>query len=350
MLGVTTPSRSAPLPYPYPFPFPFPFPLPYPFPYPSPFPVPRSRRIDFRGRHRASAFPLATKSEMLVRVGLFNRSVRVLACPNCTAPLDVSPDGGVVACGYCGVQTEWASRGDVAVPRGPELTEADRLDRLERQLGRDEPPPDAAAPFLRGGDDAAVRQAAERALADARGAGDETLVYWITVALYNAYAGPENARKQRAVIESVAEGLRTPRPRQLLYAMMTRNAARGGDLPGAAQWFALLDPRSADLPMDSAYRLTRAYLATVQGAFADVHAAVGDRLGDVCLAGGDMLMSATLRANAHERLGDMPAAVRELEAVMTNSPLLAGLVRRIVGANPTLALCPQSLEVARAEP
>lgn len=285
-------------------------------------------------------------------MGTYDFSVRILVCPACSAPLDVPPGGGLSRCEYCGQQSMFSPRPDGAPRPGSALPEPDRLERLRAQVGSDERPPDSVAPFLQGKLANPELQRAEAALAQARrdppGPDRDRLVEWLTVALYNAYAGPEHATRQRALLETAIEALAGSPRRQKLLGMMARNAARAGEFDAAEQWLARLDPRANDLAQDSAYRLSRAYVHTARGDFDGVLAVLGDEVTDVPLAGGDTLMCVVLRANAHDRLGRAPTGGGHLGAYMKQAPVFRTLIERIIAANPTLELCPESLPLARA--
>ncbi|MEM7158907.1 MAG: hypothetical protein AAF799_39080 [Myxococcota bacterium] len=284
-------------------------------------------------------------------MGTYDTSIRVLACPGCGAPVDVALDGGKVQCGYCGVAAVYSTRPGAPAVVQSMVPESERLERLRAQVGREEPIPDDMKPFLSGPMDAQRREQAEVMLRSARAqAGSDTrdgTVHWLTVALYNAYAGPENARRQRALLETATETLATSSRRQVLLGMLARNAARTGELAAAEHWLSQMDPQSTLLPAFSAHRLTRAYVDTVRADYPGVLDALGEELIDVPLSGGDTLMASVLRANAHERLGDAPTGAAQIAAYMKKAPPFRPLIERIIAANPTLALCPEAIVLAR---
>jgi hypothetical protein len=284
-------------------------------------------------------------------MGTFDAALRLLVCPSCSAPLEVPASGGTTRCEYCGQSSMFSPRPRAATPDHGDVDEHQRLERLRAQQGRDEPPPKAVEPFLQGRLEGARLAEAEAALQSARRGGPgeprDAHVQWLTVALFNAYAGPEHATRQRALLESAAEDLaRSPR-RAILYGMLARNAARAGELDAAEAWLARLDPRSSILVQDSAYRFSRAYIDTARGEFEAVLDGLGHDVLDVPLAAGDTLLCVVLRANAHERLGRDTTAGGHLGAYMKQSPVYRTLIERIIAANPTLALCPQSIQLAR---
>ena len=284
-------------------------------------------------------------------MGIYDPSIRVLACPGCAAPVDVAPTGGKTQCQYCGMVAVYSTRPGAPAVVPSMVPEAERLERLRAQVGREEPIPDDMKPFLTGPMSDERRAEAERRLLAARAqAGSDVrdgTVHWLTVALYNAYAGPENARRQRALLETATETLATSSRRQVLLGMLARNAARAGELAAAEHWLSQMDPQSALLPAHSAHRLTRAYVDTARGDYRAVLDALGKDLLEVPLAGGDTLMSSVLRANAHERLGDSPTGAAQIAAYMKKAPPFRTLIERIIDANPTLALCPEAIVLAR---
>ncbi len=286
-------------------------------------------------------------------VGNFSRSVRILACPSCAAPLDVPLDGGHVACPYCNTRSDWAPRRPAEHRAPSHLDDQQRLQRLEaqRQAPQEQPPPSVLVHQQLNDDPAKAR--ALQALATAKqqyrsggGADAEAQIYWLTVLLYNAYTGPANSLRQRGLIEAGLEVLDSPRRRQALHGMLARNAAREGDHHAASEWLALMDPRSDDLPTESAYRLTLAYLQTARRAYGDVLATLGDQIGAVPMAGNDELFASVIRANAIEYLGDPARGASQLVALMQLAPHFPQLVRSIIRANLRLAMCPQGLPTA----
>ncbi len=284
-------------------------------------------------------------------MGTYDPSIRVLACPGCGAPVDVAPAGGQTRCEYCGVAAVYSTRPGAPAMVPSMVPEAERLERLRAQLGREAPIPEDMKPFLAGRMSDERRAQAEAMLRAARAQPGSDLrdgtVHWLTVALYNAYAGPENARRQRALLETATEVLATSTRRHVLLGMLARNAARAGELVAAEHWLAQMDPQATLLPAHSAHRLTRAYVDTARGDYRAVLDALGADLLTVPLAGGDTLMSSVLRANAHERLGDAPTGASQIGAYMKQAPHLRQLIERIIEANPTLALCPEAIVLAR---
>lgn len=296
-------------------------------------------------RRHARGYPAA--------VGNYSRSVRILACPSCAAPLDVPIQGGHVGCPYCGIRSDWGPRRPPEHRAPSHLDDAQRLQRLEAQrtAPQEQPPPSALAHNQLGDDAARARALEALASANARyradaGTQSEAEVFWLTVMLYNAFTGPANALRQRGLIESGLEVLDSPRRRQVLHGMLARNAAREGDHHAANEWLALMDPRSDDLPTESAYRLTVAYLHTARRAYGDVVATLGEHISAVPMSGSDELFASVLRANAIEYLGDPGKGASQLVVLMQLAPHFPQLIQSIVQANAGLAMCPRGLPAA----
>lgn len=165
--------------------------------------------------------------------------------------------------------------------------------------------------------------------------------------LYGALAGADEQRR-RAMLETALELLPASRHKQVIRGMLARQAVRHRDLQAAEEWLAPCDPYADDIHMDTAYRFSKAYLATAQQQWQEVLQFVGYRTGDVPIADGSDHAVAVLRANAHERQGQLPTAVQQLtELAATGAGL--GLLEKIVAANPELALCPHSLAQVRMQ-
>lgn len=242
------------------------------------------------------------------------------------------------------------TRGDA--PGSDILRDPARVQRLEAQTERPDAPPADLLPLLQAPlEGARLQQAEHHAMqlrlsppAEAR----DVYLYWLTLALYNAYTGPANAIRQRALIETAIELVAAPQRRAVLTGMLARNAARAGELDAASSWLGRMDPASESLVADSAYRLTRGYISTARRDHDDVLMVLGRQIGDVPAAAGDNLMCAVLRANAHECLGHAAHGGAQLLAFIQHDASLGTQIDRIIAANPTLHLCTQSLAMAKA--
>lgn len=286
----------------------------------------------------------------------YSYQVRVLMCPQCGGALDVPAAGGHCTCTYCGAVSDWQRRAEPARAPAAATDEEARLAALWDQRNRGsalERPERIGHLFVGGGvmkpgseDEALAEfQTARRELGHLADAGDR--LFLLTIGLYNAFATDQ--RRQRALMETATELLSEPRHRQVLRGMIARNACRAGDAESAQQWLGLLDPASADIHADSAYRLTRAYIDTSIGNYPDVLALLGSGVGEAPLSAKDELLCSVLRANAHEHLGDTPEAARQLAMFMKHAAQLSVLIGKIIASNATLGLCPQSYPAAMAQ-
>ncbi len=276
-------------------------------------------------------------------------------CPNCGGALEVPPGGGHCPCSYCGMTSAWQQRG-MHAQHSSATDESARIAALAEQAQQPErqPPQAIRHLFPAGGimnpndaDEAVSQfQRARAEVASVADAGER--IFFLTIGLYNVWTGPQQQTRQRALMETAAELLTEPGHRAVLYGMMARNACRGGDLTSANKWLGLMDPYNPQLRADSAYRLTSAYVDTAQRRFARVVGVLGDNIGDIPLSPGDIAMCLVMRANAHEQQGDVAKAAAQLITAMKHAAHFKGLIRAIIDANPTLAMCPASFDHAVA--
>lgn len=287
----------------------------------------------------------------------FSTDVRVLTCPQCGAPVQAARTGGQFQCGYCRAPLVVAARDDVTVEHsGPRLTEAERMEGLWMQaaaFGVKMLPPEmqqvlhggALTPDRIGAALGIWRGYCQRASAGDPVAGENAVLitgsissYFLTVA--------RDPQRQRALFESTLDALRRPEHKQVIRCLLARSSAKAGDLASARTWFAACDPSSPDLPADTAYRVTYAYLATAHGDFHNVLAAVGPTPESLPIALPSLLMIDILRANALEKRGDFATAVMQLVAEGQRVPGAKEAIPDIVEAHPQLQLCPTSLPAA----
>jgi len=285
----------------------------------------------------------------------YSYDVRLLMCPNCGGALQVPPGGGHCQCSYCGMTSAWNPRGAQSQHSAAGDEQA-RIGNLAAQASQpDQQPPQAIRHLFPAGGvmnpahaDTAVAefQRARTEISTVADAGER--IFFLTIGLYNVWAGPEQQTRQRALMETAAELLAEASHRAALYGMMARNACRGGDLTSANQWLGRMDPYSQKLRADSAFRLTSAYLNTAEGDFGRVINVLGDNIGDIPLSAGDIAMCLVMRANAHEQQGDVAKAAAQLVAAMQHAAHFKGLIRAIIDANPTLGMCATSYDHAVA--
>lgn len=290
----------------------------------------------------------------------FSTDVRILACPQCGAPIRLAAGGGHVHCTYCHAPLAVAARDDASLQRGPSLlSEAERYQGLWAQatsFGGKILPPEMRA-VLAGAALTAERVGAalgvwrtycDRAKAGDAVAGEHAVLMTGALSSYFAVVA-KDPQRQRALFESTLEALRDPSQKQVIRCSLARSSARAGDMQSAQAWFAACDPRAADLQADTAYRVTYAYLATMHGDLRSVLAALGPAPGTVPVALPSRLQVGVIRANAIERSGDIATAVAQLVAEARALPGGREAIPEIADASAHLQLCPQSIPLARMQ-
>jgi hypothetical protein len=287
----------------------------------------------------------------------FSTAVRVLTCPQCGAPIQVSREGGHAQCNYCHAPLMVPPRDDVTTMQqaGPALTEAERYQGLWAQanaFGSKQLPPElhqvlAGGPLTPARVGAALglwRNYCQRASAGDFAAGDNAVL--LVGALSSYFVVQNDAQRRRALYESTLDALRDPAQRQVIRGLLARSSAKDGDMASARTWFATCDARSADLQADTAYRTTYAILATMANDFANVLAALGPAPNSVPVALPSRLMVDVIRANAVEKSGDVPNAIGQLVFAARSLDGGRQAIPQIVAGNAHLHLCSQSLPPA----
>jgi hypothetical protein len=286
----------------------------------------------------------------------FSPRVRVLVCTHCAAPIQSALGGGVAACSGCGAQHHVAPRDDRPLAPSDYVDEARRMAHLRAQDGRPRELPAALKPLAPTGqlEEWKVNEAHQvwhatlREVRSSGGADASERLTLLTLLLWNHLAGrPEYLLQSRALAETALDAVTLPRHRQLLRGLLSRAAARDGDLPGAEEWLRPCDPRSPDLECDTAYRFSRAFIDTAYGRFQEVLSVLGGGPDDVPIQDACDAGCAVLRANAWERLGQLQPAVAILDAAMrAGGRAVRDAISATVAASPQLALCPTSLPLA----
>lgn len=293
-------------------------------------------------------------------MGSYAFELRVLCCAQCGAPVQAALSGGSVTCSYCQTVNHVVTRDDSAARATAgapaTMSEAQRIESLRQQDGKDRPVPPSLAHLLRDGtlhqDDVPTamnewRRAHGDYLAGAGFSAAERL-YTLTLLLREHMRASEASSRLRAMIESTLGALNDPHHMQVLHSILAQEAALEGDLDAASKWLALTSPHSTDLHGDSSHRVAKALIATRRGDFLAVTRALGPAKIDVPIADEEDTLCVLLRANAFERQNKMEQAT---EAIL---PLLMGHdggkeLQRVLGANHSLHLCSQSLQAARLQ-
>lgn len=234
------------------------------------------------------------------------------------------------------------------------MSEAQRFERLRAQDGTPLlPPPNLRGLCAGGGLDAGKHDEAtamwEATLAEIRAAPSfptEERLYWLAFLLARHYAEIGQRQRLPVLIDATLPVLREPRHQQTLLGLLARNAAFLGDHNTAAQLVARLDPYSDDLQIDSSYRFSAAYAATMRDDPHGALAVLGTNVDDIPISDAYDDVCAVYRAHAHERLGRLDLAQQQLSR-LAPTPAALSKLESIAMMNPTLQLCPQSLQAAR---
>jgi len=290
---------------------------------------------------------------------MFSREMRLLLCPQCGAPIEGAIAGGTFTCAYCRATAVLAPRDEsrevAHAAAQPTMSEAERFQRLREQDHQPMLPPPAihylfanatSSPELlpeRAPQALAELQRARHELAGGGSFGAAERLYFLTATLYERLSVQKKDPEVRALLETARDVLSDPRHRQVLHGMLARNAARVGDRRAAEEWFRLMTPYATDLPMDTAYRFTCAYLSTRAGDAQTVLRVLGTSIDDVPIADPFDEVCAVLRANALERLGNVQAAVQQLSQMGARSAAGVDGLGYIAAIHPELSLCPRSL-------
>jgi hypothetical protein len=292
---------------------------------------------------------------------IFSRQLRLLLCPQCGGPIEGGVTGGSTTCRYCGAGVYLAPRDESrdrgAAAAAPEMSEADRFQRLRAQDHKPLIPPPSIQHLMVGGTLPAEYlpqalgewQRARQEIGAGGSFGAAERLYFLTLLLYGRLAEQRKDAEVRALLETARDLLHDPQHRQVLHGMLARNAARIGDAAAAEEWLGLCNARSQSLVADTAYRFSRAYLSTRRGDFAGVLSVLGQRIDDVPIADGQDEICGLLRANALERTGQGQAAVEQLVQLGAGAPDRDHLLYGALMANVDLGLCPQSFVAARGQ-
>ena len=278
-----------------------------------------AKAATFRRRGRSAIRARQKEHRPMTETQTFSPDARVLLCPQCGAPIDAKPEGGVFTCKYCNVRVMLGSRPAGAIPSAakPEVSsESHRLDMLRAQEGRPQMAPPDIRYLIHDGELAPdqFNQALQewqktrtQLVTEATPAAAERL-YFLTSLLQQYYWKQKDNTRLRAVLETASELLTDPRHVQDVRCMLARHAAHAGELDAAEQWLSQCDPRSDDLTMDSTYRFTKALIATRRGQWDDVSKTLGDTLTDIPISSQFDTVCGVLRANAQEQLGHLDKA------------------------------------------
>jgi hypothetical protein len=172
-------------------------------------------------------------------------------------------------------------------------------------------------------------------------------LFHLTVLVSEHLAAARDDERQRALLETAMELLQAPRHRQVLRGTLARNAARVGDLAAADEWLAGCNPRSDDIHVDTAWRLSKAYLCTAREDHAGVLQVLGSRVGDVPIVTSETEACGLFRANALERSGQAQQAEEQLYTIMKTGSRGAAPLVQYLAQHAELGLCRETFPKAK---
>jgi len=280
----------------------------------------------------------------------FSHALRVLICPGCGAAVHVPVRAGEAGCEVCEQVLTLTARDErVGAELLTKLGEPERLARLRSQDRARTPLPDALVRFVKQGllrPDMASEAMAEwqlsRAASIGGAAGAEERFYHLTLLLGRHLSGRGDDTRLRALLETAFESLPSPRHRQVVRATLARLAAAAGDGTAAADWLEGCDAHAVDLHSDAAYRAAAASIATLRRDYPQVLELVGRHSAVLPVSADDDAVLSVLRANAHEKLGDVEAAVAELRGVLARLSGDGVAVAAVLREHAPLGLCARS--------
>ena len=237
----------------------------------------------------------------------------------------------------------------------PPANESLRFERLRAQDGKPLlPPPSVRHLCSQGGLDPAkvaeatsVWQAALGEVQTMPSFPAEERLFW-TLFLLSRHHAEAGARPQaRQLLETTLPHLQDARHQQTALGLLARTLAILGDRGGATARIAQLDPYSEDLQVDTNYRFTVAYVASLRDDPQAALQVLGWQIDDVPISDAYDHVCGVLRAHAHERQGRLELAQEQLARLAPTPAGIASLESIVKANQPMLNLCPQSLAGAR---
>ncbi len=288
---------------------------------------------------------------------IFATQVRMLLCERCGAPLETTIEGGAVPCAYCKATNAVRPRLDRFAPtRASALSEPERLARLRAQDHTPYKLPPSVEALAPGGSVSEARlteafdvfQATRQELKNTQSPEASERLYALTLVVTNTLTRLADSARVRSLLETTLDVVVLERHRNSLRAMLSRHAAREGDLDSAEQWLAGCDPRSDEISSDSDYRVSRAFIDTLRGRPDAVLEVLGRSDADVPIDDRLDLQAALLRAHAIEVKGDVEGAVRTLTDVLRagGGAMRQGMIQTREAYAHAVSLCPKSFPTA----
>ncbi len=259
---------------------------------------------------------------------IFDIDVRLIECPKCGAPLQCARVGGTVQCGYCQASCLVRARQPEEVARKvpSAADEVVRIARLKHQQRHPTsghaydlttPPADFAThvrdgvltvepPHLLGAWEA-VKEQARTGLEV-----NQHRVCWLAVYLAYCYFRAGDEPRGRATLETAFDLLSDAAHRQLLRCRLAWEAAKRGDVSGAAGWLGECDPAPELLELDTEYRAASARLALARNLPEEVFDLLGTSPYAVPVDDSHWATFYALRVAAWETRGDIASVIGAL--------------------------------------
>ena len=290
-------------------------------------------------------------------MGVYSAGDRWLPCDACGLAIQTPIQGGTTQCSRCQAPFAAYARPDTVIPRSPPTDEGARRARLRAQDGKPMLPPPGFEQLISGSaipphkmqEARMVWSATRRQLQGQPGdlAAADRLV-WLTTVLRNTL-GAQDEAAIRALLEGAMEVLIIPRHRQMIRCHLARGAVKEGDLQSAEAWLEGCDPGNEDLPADSSYRITRAFIDLAKDQPQSVLEVLGGNEQEVPIDDSLDPLATVFRAGAWEKLGQIDTARAVLTAFMARGGH-AGSVEAVVKAMPpSWQICAQSMQGARQD-
>lgn len=273
---------------------------------------------------------------------------RFYLCPGCSTPQQGPPAGGQVACPMCRTPFVLPDRGAMLGNPGvaPPMPQDDpgRLQQLRLQDGR----PRVAAPTLaavlggqgiqpgREQEAFAVWQSLRARSAQGDMSASEDLAT-LTLLMTQLPVADQQPQLVLALSESAYDACVLPRHKIEQLGRLVRRAAAAGDRARAGRYLAWMMPGAPEIEADSEYRVSYAVVATLDRDAGRVLALLGPRKDAIPIVDSMDPLASVFRANAHETMGNVAAAIEVLRELP--DPRALDMVRKSFSS---LQLCSQS--------
>lgn len=166
-------------------------------------------------------------------------------------------------------------------------------------------------------------------------AGEDMVM--LTLLLANELTGADKLAELRALSHEALQAARLPRHKQEQLGRLCRLAVREGDRVAAFAALSAMVVDPPDIESDSELRVSAAAAATLVGTHQYVLAILGARAADIPIDESLQPLAIVLRANAHEQLGQLGAAIQALRELPH-----FGMYTDLSTTFSVLKLCPKS--------